>query len=208
MTEAEWLACDDPWKLLEEIGWIASERKLRLFAVACCRSLWHVAGDDLTRETIDAAERFADGTITEEEAIEAASFMVQQLPVTFTDHLSDDQANLLFSAGRMCLSFDLIDNVQAVLGNLKWRDKENAAVLRDVIGNPYRHLVVRRTWRTNTVKQLARAIYDDRAFENMPILGDALEEVGCADPAFLKHCRSTEPHVRGCWLIDKLLQKK
>jgi len=44
------------------------------------------------------------------------------------------------------------------------------------------------------------------------ILGDpfrrvTLEDVGCADPAILGHCRSPGPHVRGCWVIDLLLGK-
>ena len=42
----------------------------------------------------------------------------------------------------------------------------------------------------------------------MPILGDALEEAGCADADVLAHCRGNGPHARGCWLVDFLLKKE
>lgn len=55
--------------------------------------------------------------------------------------------------------------------------------------------------------KLARAIYDERAFERMPILADALEDAGCHNPDILEHCRGPGPHVRGCWVVDILLEK-
>jgi hypothetical protein len=63
-------------------------------------------------------------------------------------------------------------------------------------------------WLTSTVKQLAQSIYDDRAFERMPILADALEDAGCDNPDVLNHCRSAGEHVRGCWVVDAMLDKK
>jgi hypothetical protein len=36
-------------------------------------------------------------------------------------------------------------------------------------------------------------------------LGDALEDGGCADQAIMRHCRSNVQHVRGCWVVDCLL---
>jgi hypothetical protein len=55
--------------------------------------------------------------------------------------------------------------------------------------------------------KIARAIYDGRAFERMPILADALEDAGCGDADILRHCREPGEHVRGCWVVDLLLGK-
>jgi hypothetical protein len=66
MTEAEWLACADVGAMLAVIHKTASERKLRLFACACCRSVGSLV--DQTRyggQAVAAAERMADGLPTE-----------------------------------------------------------------------------------------------------------------------------------------------
>jgi hypothetical protein len=59
------------------------------------------------------------------------------------------------------------------------------------------------SWRTDTVTPLARGIYDERAFDRLPILADALQDAGCDDEAVLSHCREPDRiHVRGCWVVD------
>ena len=48
-----------------------------------------------------------------------------------------------------------------------------------------------------------------RAFERLPILADALEEAGCDNAEMLGHCREqARVHVRGCWVLDLLLNKE
>jgi hypothetical protein len=42
MTEAEWLAATDPLPMLDFLRGKATNRKLRLFAVACCRRVWRL----------------------------------------------------------------------------------------------------------------------------------------------------------------------
>ena len=63
-------------------------------------------------------------------------------------------------------------------------------------------------WDAVVVPGIARGIYDERAFERMPILADALEDAGCGDADILAHCRSDWPHVRGCWVVDLLRGQK
>ena len=61
------------------------------------------------------------------------------------------------------------------------------------------------SWSGGTVTTLAQAINDERAFDLLPILADALEEAGCTDDDLLSHCRGAELHVLGCWVVELLL---
>lgn len=55
---------------------------------------------------------------------------------------------------------------------------------------------------------LAQGIYEDRAFDRLPFLLDALMDAGCDDEAILDHCRREGPHGRGCWVVDLVLGKE
>jgi hypothetical protein len=81
-------------------------------------------------------------------------------------------------------------------------------LLRCVFGNPFRPVSIDPAWLTPDVKQLAEAIYDDRAFDLLPVLADALEDAGWHDPDILNHCRQPGEHVRGCWVVDLILGKE
>jgi hypothetical protein len=60
-------------------------------------------------------------------------------------------------------------------------------------------------WSHGTIPAIARRIYDERAFHDLPILADALEDAGCTDADILTHCRQPGEHVRGCWVVDLIL---
>jgi hypothetical protein len=82
-------------------------------------------------------------------------------------------------------------------------------ILRDIVGNRFRSTSdISPEWLScneGTVEKLARSIYEQRTFDRLPILADALEHAGCHDEAVLAHCRDSGPHNRGCWVIDLLL---
>ena len=84
------------------------------------------------------------------------------------------------------------------------RQGELAGLLREIAGNPFRDPSAS-AWRTPDVLALARAIYEERRFEDLPVLADALEDAGCADEQVLSHCRAGGEHARGCWPLDLLL---
>src|SRR6476646_1979241 len=77
-----------------------------------------------------------------------------------------------------------------------------AQLLHDIFGNPFRPVAPAPEWLTSTVVALAEGIYQDRAFDRMPILADALQDAGCDNEDILNHCRLVGTHVRGCWAID------
>src|SRR5262245_11684729 len=70
MREAGWLSSTDPLAMLEFLRTSGkyTERKVRLFKVACCRRIQHLLTREDVRsclEAIDVQERFADGQATE-----------------------------------------------------------------------------------------------------------------------------------------------
>ncbi len=84
------------------------------------------------------------------------------------------------------------------------------ALLRDIAGGTGRPAVSAPwlTWGGGTLVKFARAIYEGRRFDDLPILADALEDAGCPDDELLQHCRGGGPHARGCFVVDLLLGRR
>lgn len=90
--------------------------------------------------------------------------------------------------------------------------KALARVLREIVGNAFTPPRFEPTWRTDTVVALAKTIHEERAFERMVSLADALLDADCDEEAILRHCRGTEvgikeppQHFRGCWVVELIL---
>jgi hypothetical protein len=225
MTEAEWLACNDPQAMLEFLEGKASDRKLRLFACACCRRIWPLFTDPRSRRAVQVAERFADAegvSLTElaaaERDAEDAHIAAPHLtalglgPFDAAIHVlnHDLSASAADAASRAA---DAVESQDSNSGETARREecRFQALLVRCVFGNPFRPAVIDPAifrWNDGTVVKLARAIYDERTFDRLVILADALEDAGCNDTQILGHCRGPGPHVRGCWLVDLLLGKE
>jgi hypothetical protein len=82
---------------------------------------------------------------------------------------------------------------------------ELAALLRDIVGDPFRPATIDPRWRTADTVGLARGIYEDRAFDRLPLLADALMDAGCDSGTIVGHCHSIGLHTRGCWVVDLIL---
>jgi hypothetical protein len=78
---------------------------------------------------------------------------------------------------------------------------------------PFRPVALDPAWLKPNVASLAQAdeerLLPSGALDvaRLAVLADALEEAGCADDAILSHLRSPDPHVRGCWALDLILDK-
>jgi hypothetical protein len=206
MTEAEWLACENPHGMRDYVA-TSSSRKMRLFVCVCCRRI-HCALTERGIAAIDLAERFADGDASHDELLtirqsyvrssdfgsSAASGLAVRLAVTFWQ---EQPACLSASNWSAVATGEALD---------EW--KAHAALLREIIGNPFRPVTFSPSWRTDTAVALARQIYESRDFSAMPILADALQDAGCDNADILDHCRGDGPHVRGCWVVDLVLGKE
>ncbi len=218
MTADEWDYCPRiDWMLLPLHEWLrenpasagAVDRKLRLYAVACCRQRWDLFEMNLFRRAVDAAERFADGRADRQElAAIYDAIMAIPTPNAQSHCLEEMTLKLTSMNGLQCATAAAM-NLGVATG---WGDfisvvQGQAPLLRCVIGNPYRPVALDPSWRTPTVADLVESVYAELAFHRMPILADAIEESGCDHPRVLSHCRNGGPHVRSCWVIDLLLGK-
>ena len=227
MTEAEWLTAMDPMPMLAFIRDKASARKLRLSAVWCCRTLHHLLVP-AALELISVAERVAEGSAGSDERKRArqAAFELPWLKDLSTAHrrgpaksavgeaLSRRAWEAAESTARISIGLRGIET--GLARGWGWSSEEArdihrtevTEVLRDIFGNPFRPVPFSLEWRTDTAIALARQMYEAREFSAMPILADALQDAGCDNPDILDHCRGAGPHVRGCWVVDRVLGKE
>ena len=233
MTEDEWLACEEPIRMFEFLHRKASDRKLRLLACANVRGFRQHLGAHSAQELLDTFEAYTDGLALYSE-VDAMRSAVNELaralrsdsePRAALDAcldltrmaVNDSSAywgcrSVASDVGRievLALRAAKVEpssaEYSAALGQALSR---SASLSRDVFGNPFRPVAVDPAWRTDTALSLARGMYESRDFSAMPILADALQDAGCDNPDVLDHCRdAAATHVRGCWVVDLVLEK-
>ncbi len=224
MNEFEWLVSADASTMLRHLGRDRDldERKLRLLACAWAGTLWRSMADERSRQAVAVAERFADGLADRSEMLRAFNdareawedaegrwrgkgvrkgrFIPGARKAVAAARAAKDAADLWWDVGATAnlpwLGSPASHNVRCVL-------------LREIFGNPFRPARADSawlTWKGGTVPAMARLIYDDYRFDEMPVLADALQDAGCDNEDVLAHCRGGG-HVRGCWVLDLLLGK-
>jgi hypothetical protein len=232
MTEAEWLACTDSTGMLSWGDFSLSERKLRLFALACCSFMRHLIRQESLKTALETVARYTEGTAAVSEL--ATSHGVAQEVCEGLLHLGRDSTEreiAEWAASKAVvyatlpppedgespkypwnyaiyhvIGWEPAWSVYRAVSKRKW--KRVAALLRDIAGNPFRPVTIILTWLTwndGRAVKLAQGIYDEGAFDRLPILADALEDAGCTNADILDHCRQPGEHARGCWVVDLIL---
>jgi hypothetical protein len=229
MNETEWLCSMDPTPMLEFLWGKASDRKLRLFACACCRRVWHLISNERSRTVVEVAERYADGLANPDALVaarNAAPFYEGHLQEGPIHIFACDAASNVGLLNPWWAAAGAATETLAAVRDAPWIDNRSApedfidahgacvderntqaSLLREIVGNPFRPVATDPAWQTPTVLALAQEIYDDRTFDRLPFLADVLEEAGCGSAEILNHLRGPGPHVRGCWVVDAILGK-
>jgi hypothetical protein len=214
MTEAEWLESSDPIAMLNYLHADGNARKTLLFIIACMVRIWDMIADD-GHEWIETAEGVTEGKVDRREL----EYHYDEVGESGLDHAyyvgSPVERGIVYAVMEVFYGvwYSPANIGGTELGSAGARPREEekqvqATLLRDIFGNPFRPTTLDPAWTTPAVVQLARSLYEERRFEDIPVLADALEEAGCQDAAVQEHCRGPGPHVRGCWVLDLLLGKE
>jgi hypothetical protein len=232
VKKAAWFEATSPAPMLAHLKAKATDRKLLLFATACCRQAWHFVSDPRLPRLLATLEKAADKPLTARGRAGA-----QDRCFTVADSDLDDM--------QQCLGYELWHALKppgerstssigewaaAAYGydargpekksNRRGTDRKfqrgkaaerarQVALVRDLFGDPFSRARLAPAWRTATAIAVAQQMYDAREFGAAPILADALQDAGCDHDGLLSHLRDTAaPHHRGCWAVDWVLGKE
>jgi hypothetical protein len=197
MDEAAWLGCTNPDRMLAHLAGQCSGRKLRLFACTCCRRRKALMKNTLLRQLVLGAEQFADGLLTATNLYALTDQVWPKLGLrprtsasavgsTLSDALAVAREDPLEAAGRV---------IRATVPH-------QAALLRHIIGNPFRPYPAAPHWPASVI-ELAKVLYDQQPVHFA--LHDALLDAGYPDLA--AHFKESE-HPKGCWAVDVILGRE
>jgi hypothetical protein len=227
MNETEWMACTEPWEMLSFLEPRASNRKLQLFAVACCRRAWAFGTDPRQRELVEAAERFADGLLSQVE-FDGIRDAVIELSASYPDEAPWGPSRYMTAAtlhargggaakhaarfaARGLAGLAGEENSPGWLAALQAEVTAQCAVLRDIYGPPFRPFRFDPVWLSGEglpASELANEIEAGGRYEDLSSLADELERSRCNNRVVLDHCREPGTHVHGCWVLDALLGRE
>jgi hypothetical protein len=174
---------------------VPSRRKFQLLCAACCRHMWKYSPIAVPGLSFD----------DQVEAIELLADAAGRAPLSESALIDPSvPSEAIWELSRIG---GLIGASGVVERLIPGESALGCGLVRDIFGESRTPPRIEPRWRTSDAVALARGIYEDRAFDRLPILADALMDAGCSDNSILNHCRTEGPHVRGCWVVDLILGK-
>ena len=207
-TERWWLKSYDYTTMMKFMGVRLSRRKRLLFGCATSRLVWDFVVQPCNRKAVETSEAHADGRATRREMAAAWRDLSWEAAMYSEWHIDALTAGLPYSGAtdEELESFAGLDRSPFKVSRVQWSD-----ALRDIAGNPFHEYTLRPDWLhadDRIAAALAEGAYDERAFDRLPILADALEDAGCDIAAVLDHLRGPGRHFRGCWVVDLILGRQ
>jgi hypothetical protein len=229
MTESDWLTGNDSAGMLEQIRGRVSLRKLRLLICAYQRHHWNCLAEG-TRQMVELVEGALEGQVSPRQQnaaeimlslleraadpIRAVRIALERIADAVATEEAGEAASEVHPQGSLfvdtAVSWDstYYNTIERVYHE---EQRIQATLLRELLGNPFQPPTLDPAWLAwddGAVVKVARSIYEERKFEEMTVLADALEEAGCTCPSILEHCRQPDGHRRGCWVVDFLLGRE
>jgi hypothetical protein len=218
MTEAEWLLCDPDEMYFRAVAQLKSSASQKdLFCLACAHLIWNLLEDDARRPFEWLEEHVGEREMPRStghvrELFEGPAQSLYDAHHRRASGVSGAAAHVAYDfwVGWYEYAFPNLCEDYAIFREVLREKPRNllVSIIRDIFGNPFRPVTLDPSWITSTVTALARGMYESRDFSPMPILSDALQDAGCDCDDILAHCRGTGPHVRGCWVVDAVLNKE
>jgi hypothetical protein len=218
MDSEQWLRTADADLMLDFLYCSdrLSERKLRLFLVACAYAVWDQLTSGTLREAVEVGELLADNIASEADRLRCVA-AVREIPLAY--HTSSGENWFHRHPPEVVSAYFA---AQLTVGNYRgcggriftrvgWQMANRATglvrvgLLRELFGSPFVQSPIDPSWLTPDVVSLAQSIYDRKMFSDMPALAEALSRSTCTDEVILSHCRDAGVHIRGCWVLDLIL---
>jgi len=218
LTEDLWLTSASPNTLLHYLRpWTRHRRKLQLYVCGWYRHCWPLLNEPC-RQLVEVCERANSGFASQAQVTAAK----RAVKVRAQKEWAESGPNGLAEVGPGLLRqlrlehLPGLERMPPVITYFDGTDEQRRrneeehaaltkvqlALLREVLGNPFRRSAFENTWRTSKIVALSQWIYANFAFDCLSVLADVLEDAGCVDKQLLDHCRGPGLHVRGCWALD------
>lgn len=210
----DWQTSNDPVAMIEALDKkrMINESKGRLFLVAHCRKWMDCIPEGHFQNALQLSEDVALGVKGHHALNALHSVVLQQMAGPDKNPHSDfiEYCAATAVAPREGYRWEKAAYFKEVMGiGMRYADaamrRDMADTLRDFFPNPQKPVLFDKKWLTGNVVNIASMIKNERAYGQLPILADALQDAGCDNAEVLNHCRHGNPPTAS-WVVSEVLQ--